>query len=115
MKVIHDEKITITELKEMSKNMFGNLVKAVVDVEQELMAVDAALHADQEAHLLENGSSQEHLWGINIYPDLNRDDMIEFDSMINLRPYQGNKSRGVEDKMVREKIVRIVANLIINN
>lgn len=113
MKIIRDEKITIAELKEMSKKMFGNLVKAVVDVEQELMAVDAALHADQEAHLLENGSEQEHLWGINIYPDLNGEDMIEFDSMINLRPYQGNKSRSVEDVILRKKIIKIVASLIV--
>ncbi len=113
MKIIKEEKITITELKEMAKKMFGNLVKAVVDIEQEFMVVDASLHADQEAYLLENGSNQEYLWGINIYPDLDGENMIEFDSMINLRPYQGNRSRNIEDKNIREKIIRIVTNLIV--
>jgi len=55
MKIIKD-KITVEELKEMSKRMFGDLVKAVVDVEKEIMAVDAPLHVDQEQELLESGS-----------------------------------------------------------
>lgn len=57
------EKITISELKEMSEKMFGNLVKAVVDVEKETMAVDAELHADEEALMLKDGSEQKNLWG----------------------------------------------------
>lgn len=113
MKLIKNgEKISLAELKEMSRKMFGNLVKAVVDIEQEIMVVDAALHADQEDYLLENNSQQQSLWGINIYPELSGNDMIEFDSMINLRPYQNNKSRGVEDPVIREKITVIVNNLI---
>jgi len=60
--MIVKEKISITMLKEMAENMFGNLVKAVVDVEKEIMAVDAELHADQEALLLNKGSRQGDLW-----------------------------------------------------
>lgn len=85
MKIITD-KIAIGELKEMSEKMFGNLVKAVVDIKKGIMAVDAELHADEEAVLLENGSEQKNLWGINFYPEISGDDFIEFDSMINLRP-----------------------------
>lgn len=92
--------------------MFGNLVKAVVDVEKGIMAVDGELHADEEALLLENGSAQKNLWGINIYPDLTGDDFIEFDSMINLRPSQGNRSRSVEDKEIQKEIIKIVNSLI---
>lgn len=114
MKLINgNEKTTLSELKAMSKKMFGNLVKAVVDIEQELMAVDASLHSDQEAYLLENGSKQENLWGINIYPELQDSKIIEFDSMINIRPYQGNRSRNIEDEKLRKKIIIIVTNLII--
>jgi hypothetical protein len=107
------EKITIEELKEMASKMFGNLVKAVVDIEKELLVVDAELHSDQEAYLLEKGSKQENLWGINIYPELRGDEMIEFDSMINLRPSQGNISRGVEDEGIRKKILDIVSSKIV--
>jgi len=111
MKII-EEKITIGELDEMAKNMFGNLVKAVVDIEKGILAVDAELHADLEALLLENGSKQKDLWGINIYPELSGDDFVEFDSMINLRPSQGNRSRGVENPDIREKIIEIVDKVV---
>lgn len=107
------EKISIDELKEMSSKMFGNLVKAVVDVEKNILVVDAELHSDQEAFLIESGSNQKNLWGINIYPDLSNEERIEFDSMINLRPSQGNSSRGVEDEEIQKKILDIVNSKII--
>lgn len=111
MKIIK-EPISISELQEMSKMMFGNLVKAVIDVEKEIMAVDADLHADEESLLLENGSRQEALWGINFYPELTGDDFVEFDSMINLRPSQDNRSRGVDDVKIQQAIRRIVDKLV---
>jgi hypothetical protein len=111
MKIIKDE-ISIAELNEMSAKMFGNLVKAVVDVKKEIMAVDADLHADEEALLLENGSDQKNLWGINMYPELAGDDFVEFDSMINLRPSQGNRSRGVDDVEIQKEILKIVNKLV---
>lgn len=107
MKIVK-EKISVFELKKMVENMFGNLVKAVVDVEKEILVVDAELHADQEAFLLKKGSKQQDLWGINLYPDKKGKNFIEFDSMINLRPSQGNRSRGVNDPKVQDKIIQIV-------
>jgi hypothetical protein len=106
------EKITVSELKEMSGKMFGNLVKAVVDTEKEIMAVDAELHADEEALLLENGSKQETLWGINLYPEMTGDDFVEFDSMINIRPKQENRSRGVDNEELQKKILEIINKLV---
>ena len=101
-------KITIEELKKMAQSKFGNLVKAVVDIERGVVAIDADLHADEEALLLENGSKQQDLWGINIYPELKKDEWIEFDSMINLKPAQGNRARGINSPEIREKIVQII-------
>ncbi|MBI2616652.1 hypothetical protein HYW55_00795 [Candidatus Gottesmanbacteria bacterium] len=92
----------------MAKASFGTLVKVVVDIEKEILVVDSELHADEEAYLLSQGSHQEHLWGINLYPDLPESEWIEFDSMINLRPASGNISRGVNNPAIREKIVFIV-------
>jgi len=110
--VIVRSSIVVAELKTMAENSFGNLVKAVVDIDRKIMAVDGELHADEEALLLEDGSAQEHLWGINIYPELEWPDRIEFDSVINIRPSQKNRSRGIEDPAVRENIMRIVADLV---
>jgi hypothetical protein len=100
------------ELKKMAEERFGILVKAVIDVKKEIMAVDAELHADQEALLLEKGSKQEDLWGINIYPEMPESERIEFDSMINMRPSQGNRTRGVDNPAIRQKIIEIVNKLV---
>jgi len=112
MKIIHDS-ISTSELMEMSKLWYGELVKAVVDVERKIMAVDGEMHADEEKILLADGSKQENLWGINIYPNKAGDDRIEFDSMINVRPTQQNMSRGVENETLQKTIRSIVAKMII--
>ncbi len=111
MKLV-DKQISIKELKEMSDQIFGGLVKAVVDIKREIMVVEADMHADQERYLLENGSRQDDLWGINLYPNLKGDDFIEFDSMINVKPRINNFSRNVENKEIREKIKYIVNKLV---
>lgn len=111
MKIIKD-KISIKELEKFAESMFGNLVKAVVDIEKKIMVIGGELHSDEEAILIENGSQQNNLWGINIYPEIKDENWIEFDSMINLRPSQGNKSRGVENIDTQKIIIEIVNNLI---
>lgn len=100
--------ISRSELCILAKEIFGDLVKAVVDIEQRSMAVGGELHSDEEQVLLEKGSTQEHLWGINLYPEKEGDDWIEFDSMINIRPSQGNRSRGVEDIKIQGVVRDIV-------
>ena len=83
------EKIAVTELERMSESFSEGLVKAVVDVQQKIMAIDAELHSDLEG-----------------------EDFVEFDSMINIRPRQNNRSRGVEDESLRKTILRIVGTLV---
>ena len=115
MKIVKD-KIKIVELKEMSEKMFGNLVKAMVDIEKSFMAVDAPMHADLLEYLMEQENSEPiNLWGINIYPEKVGDDFIEFDSMMNIKPAFGNRTRGVDDENIRKKITEIVNKLIIND
>jgi len=104
--------IPLNELQEAARNIFGNMVKAVVDIERRIMSIGGELHSDEEALLLNNGSEQKNLWGINIYPFLARDEWIEFDSIINLRPSQGNVSRNVEKESIREEIAGIVYELV---
>lgn len=111
MKII-TKTLELNELKQMATAMFVNLVKAVVDIDRELIAVDAELHSDLEALLLEDGSKQKSLWGVNLYPEIQGDDFVEFDSMINMRPSQGNRSRGIENEEIRKKIIEIVAKRI---
>ena len=107
-----DKSIARQQLREMGEGQFGGYVKAVVDISRAIMTVGGDFHADEEAFLLERGSSQVDLWGINLHFDLEPPDMVEFDSIINIRPRQSNPSRGVEDPGVRERIVEIVVALV---
>jgi hypothetical protein len=104
--------ITLDELRSLAREQFGEMVKAVVDVEQGIVAIGGELHSDEEATLLDQGSCQSDLWGINLYPDAAGAERVEFDSMINVRPAQGNRSRSVEDAAQRQRIREIVGGLI---
>jgi len=110
--VTEEDPILFAELRRLAAERFGDLVKAVIDLERRIMIVDADLHADQEADLLAGGSRQQDLWGINFYPDLPESDWLEFDSMINLRPSLGNRSHGVDDPATRERITVLVRKLV---
>ena len=112
MAIIRDV-LKFEDLREMAARTFGDLVKAVVDVDRQLLALDAELHSDLEAQLLQDGSEQRSLWGINLYPDMPVSEFIEFDSLINIRPSQGNRSRGVEDEAVRKKIASVIEKRLI--
>lgn len=108
-----DSPISLETLRKLANSLFGDMVKAVVDVERKVMVVNGELHADEEQLLLSQGSQQQYLWGINLYLDLyGDDDWIEFDSMINLRPSGGNTSRGVDDPEIQEQIRAVVHHLM---
>lgn len=112
MKLI-SKTISVDELKPLSEKMFGKLVKAVIDIDREIMAIDAELHVDLEDLLLENESEQDNLWGINFHPTkFPNIDWVEFDSMINVRPVRGNTSRYVENEQIRKKILSVVNKLV---
>ncbi len=100
------------ELQKIADETFGDFVKGVIDVRRGVIAIGGELHADEEAFLLQDGSKQHDLWGINLYPSQQGESMIEFDSMINIRPSQGNRSLNVEDSAIRMKIIECVRTLI---
>lgn len=111
MKIV--QKISIDELKEMAQKMFGEMVKADVDIVKKIVIIDMPMHYDGEQELLEHGSKQNDVWGINLHPgDYGTEDFIEFDSMINIRPSQGNPSKDVLDPKVRQQIVDIISEVV---
>lgn len=111
IRIIRDT-MTKTELRAIAAQQFGDMVKAVVDVNRGIMALGGELHADEETLLLEDGSHQENLWGVNLYLDRPASEWIEFDSMINIRPAQGNRSRFVEQAEIRTAILTIIDRLV---
>ncbi len=111
MKIV--EEISLNELCQMADKMYGTLVKADVDLAKKLVIVDMEMHVDGEQYLLENGSRQEDLWGVNLKPDYyGTDDFIEYDSMINIRPRQHNPSRNVLDPATRQQIRAMILEVV---
>ncbi len=105
--------ISAAHLCEIAHEFYDDMVKAVVDIDRKIMAISAEFHADLERELVLEGSDQESLWGINLYPGVDGDDFVEFDSIINITPRRQNFSRDVEDPSVRERIREIVKALIV--
>ena len=111
LRLIRDQ-ITQAELAVLAAVGFGDMIKAVVDIRRQVMAVGGELHSDEEAILIDDGSVQSELWGINLYPAERGEGFVEFDSMINVRPAQGNLSRDVLDGGIRAQIRAVVDRLV---
>lgn len=110
--VIVREPIDRGVLQELVERFFEDMVKYVVDVEQEIAAVGGELHADAELVLLDEGSRQEDLWGANYYPGRGPYECVEYTSLINIRPAQGNRSMVIEDQGIRDRVRDLTARLI---
>lgn len=110
MKIV--SKISLDEIKEMASKMYGTIVKADIDIAQKLVIIDMEMHVDGEQELLEKGSKQQDLWGINLKPGFyGTDEFIEFDSMINIRPLT-NPTRNIQDDNVRKQIIEIISEVV---
>ena len=111
--VIVKDKISRMELKALAHEQYGDVIKVAVDIEQEIMGVGGELHVDIQSILIEKENSKgKDTWGINLYLDKSGEDFIEFDSMINLKPNFGNRSRDVESEEIKSRIREIVNKLV---
>ena len=106
-----ERRIERAELVRLAR-LFGDMIKFVVDVERGVIAIGGELHADAEQLLLEAGSRQGDLWGANYYPGWGRDGCIEFTSLINIRPSQGNPGMEVQAEAMRERIRALTGALV---
>jgi|SRR3989338_3787241 len=110
IKIVRD-KTSLAELMGLAQADFGEMVKAVVDIEKGIIAVGGEWHSDAERILLESGSEQKDLWGINLFPARERGQFIEFTSLINIRPRAGNRTMSIEIPEIKEKISQVVNKL----
>ena len=101
------ERATQEQLEEMLE-ILSSYIKLAVDIERGILAGGGELHADCEAVLLDNGSKQVDIWGADWYP-LTQE--VEYESLINIRPRQNNRSMEIQDPMIREQVAQIVQRL----
>lgn len=110
--VVLDHRIEPAELARLVGRFFEAMIKYVVDIERGVAAVGGELHADAEQLLLADGSRQANLWGANYYPGRGRENCVEYISLINIRPAQGNRSMDILDPVIRERVRELTFALI---
>ena len=103
-----NQKITESELREIAKDFYIVMIKGVVDVERGILAMGGEYHIDANIVLIENGSRQQDIWGFNWYFDRAGDERIEYVSLINIRPAQGNRTMEVQDMSLRETMKAMI-------
>lgn len=112
--IITEQKISPSVLKELCHQGFGDMVKLVVDVEREIIAIGGELHADAETLLIQQGSAQKNLWGANFYPWHSPDERISFIALINIRPHQDNPSLEILDEGIKQKVKNLIETLVLS-
>lgn len=111
--ILVKDSISIHEVIRLAEESYGDMVKGVVDIHDEIIVFGGEYHADGESTLLSIGSKQENIWGFNLYPHVPSDRWIEYTSLINIRPRQGNSSYEIRDIHIRNRIHEIVSQKII--
>lgn len=111
IKIVKKE-ISLEEVKKTAEEQYGNMIKAVVDIEKEIMAIGGELHSDANDLLNKAGSDQRKVWGINIFPKKPKEEWIEFNSLINIKPKEGNFDMDIKFEEIKNKIKEIVNKLI---
>ena len=106
------QKITKSELEDLAKEIYVEMVKGVADIERGIIALGGEWHMDADEVLIKDGSAQENLWGFNIYLNKPKEERLEYNSLINIRPKQSNKSMEIESEELKNKILEIVSNLV---
>ncbi len=105
---IINQAISGKELKDLAKEFYEDLIKGVVDIERQVVALGGEMHSDAEEVLLRNGSKQSDLWGFNILLDKTKEECLIYESFINIRPRDNNKELEVKNPEIREKMKRII-------
>ena len=107
------KKITESELREIAKDFYGDMVKGVVDIERGIIAMGGEYHMDANVMLIENGSKQQNIWGFNWYFDKKESERIEYILLINIRPRQNNRTMEVQDVSLRDKMKTIILKYLL--
>ena len=109
MVLIIRDSATLEQINQMAETYFGMRIKLAVDVAREIIAGGGELHADCEQALLEDGSQQVNIWGADWYPETKN---VGFESLINIRPRQQNRSMEIQNPDLRQRIETIVRRLL---
>lgn len=108
MIILIQERATKKQIEEMLESL-GSYIKLAIDIQCGILAGGGELHADCEAFLLGNGSKQVDIWGADWYPFTEE---VGYESLINIRPRQNNRSMEIQDPLIRGRVAQIVKQLL---
>lgn len=107
MVIIIKDRATQGQVEEMLQAL--RIYKGAVDIERGILAGGGEKHALCEAALLEDGSRQRDIWGADWTPF---NQSIAYESIINIRPSQNNRSMIIQNIVIRERVKQITQELI---
>ena len=105
---IINKPVSVKEIEDLAKAYYEDLIKGVVDIRREVLALGGEMHADAEEVLLKDGSKQTDLWGFSILFDKAKEESLIYESFINIRPRDNNKNLEVKNPVIREQMKRII-------
>jgi len=109
---ILDKKISIGEVKKLADFWYGTMIKGTVDIKLGRVALGGDYHIESSEMLTASGSRFEDVWGFNIRFEENLDGVLEFDSMVNIKPNFGNRSRGINNEETIKKAKEVIYKFI---
>ncbi|MFH1608523.1 MAG: DUF5674 family protein [Patescibacteria group bacterium] len=109
---ILDHKISIDEVKIMADFWYSTMIKGAVDIEGGRVALGGDYHIEDSELLTSTGSKFEDVWGFNIRFEENTNGVLEFDSMVNIKPNLGNRSRNISNEEIIRKAEEIILRFI---
>src|SRR3989344_4997384 len=105
---ILDHKISIKEVKALALFWYKSIIKGTVDIELGRVALGGDYHIESSEVLTSSGSKFEDVWAFNIRFEENPDGVLEFDSMVNIKPNLGNRSRTINNEEILKKLKEII-------
>ena len=100
------------EVRALATEWYGTMIKGTVDIVENKVAIGGDYHLETYELLIKDGSNHANIWGFNIRFDEGGKDLLEFDSLVNIKPALGNKSRSVENPEIIKKATEIINSWI---
>lgn len=107
-----EKPVSMNDVRVFAQEDYGTMIKGTVDIVENKVAIGGDYHMETCELLVEHGSSHQNIWGFNIRFEENQAGILEFDSLVNIKPALGNKSRSVENPEVIEKATEIIHSWI---
>jgi len=108
MVIILDRKITPEEFKK-AREVYGDYIKTVIDIEKNILAVGGEYHIDCEDVLIKNGSKLENLYGGGYRISTKE---VEYMALSNFKPNLNKTTYEIMNKKIRDKLYKLTKEFL---